>query len=150
MNRTSALAKIRADIERHRHLFDLDRDELGKKLCKAATDGVQQCIAEEREPDGASWAPLSQKYEEWKSFQFPGQPIAVLYQHMADPKEVAGEVVVQANQAVVTYGVSALAKQEASFFQEGNAHQPPRRFWGFTKESTAEARALLDARFATA
>jgi hypothetical protein len=49
---SASLSKIQADINRHRHLFDLDRDDPGRKLCKAATDGVQECIANETSPDG--------------------------------------------------------------------------------------------------
>lgn len=150
MNAAAAMAKIQADVDRHRHLFDLDRDNLGNDLCKAATDGVQANIADERSPDGSPWAPLSAAYDEWKSFQFPGEPMAVLHQVLANPHEVAGEVAVAAERATVTYGVSGRARQEAAWFQEGNAHQPPRRFWGFNDGSLATVRAILDARFATA
>lgn len=146
------LGAIRADLERHKHLFDLTRDDLGRRLCKASTDGVQRCIADECTPEGQPWVPLSEAYEEWKSFQFPGNPMGVLYQHMANPREVAGKVQVTTNQAVVTYGVSDQAKQEATWFQEGSGRpghgQPPRPFWGFTDESLAEVAKILDAAFA--
>jgi hypothetical protein len=150
MSPSEAMAKIKADMDRHRHLFDLDRDSLGAKLCKAATDGVQECIANEESPDGVAWAPLSEKYEEWKSFQFPGSPMGVLHQIMANPHEVAGEVRVTAHEATVTYGVSEQARDEAVWFQEGDANQPPRPFWGLTTESKQESKSILDARFATA
>jgi hypothetical protein len=147
---SAAFVKIKADLERHRHLFDLDRDRLGEDLCSAATAGVQECIAGQHAPDGTPWDKLSPAYDEWKSFQFPGEPIAVLYKHMADPHEVAGEVEVAALRAVVTYGISDRAKQEIVWFSEGDADQPPRPFWGFTAASLAEAGKILADRLATA
>jgi hypothetical protein len=144
----TALEKIRADLERHRRLFNLDRGGLGAALCKAATDGVQECIAGEHSPEGAAWPALSERYEQWKSFEFPGQPMGVLYQHMADPHEVAGEVEVTATRAMVTYGRTDQARAEAVFFQDPEgSNQPPRKFWGFTDESLKEVRKLLDDRF---
>jgi hypothetical protein len=139
--------KIMADLERHRHLFDLDRDGLGADLCKAATDGVQYAIAREEAPDGARWPDLSGPYEERKRFTHPGNPMAVMEGTMADPKEVAGEVEVTRDRATVTYGRTERARQEAAWFQEGDGNQPPRPFWGFTSESLAEVRKILDERF---
>jgi phage gpG-like protein len=147
MNATAALARIHADLARHKNLFDLARGDLGRKLCKAATDGVQYSIAREEAPDGSRWADLSTAYEEWKSFRHPGNPIAVLEGTMANPREVAGEVEVAPHRAAVTYGVSDRAKQEAVWFQEGSARQPPRPFFGLTPEAVKEARSLLDDRF---
>jgi hypothetical protein len=143
-------AKILQDMERHRKLFDLSEGNLGRDLCKAATDGVQACIAGEHAPDGTPWAALSEKYAEWKSFQFPGNPISLLHGTMDDPHEVAGIVDVADSWAEVTYGRSDQARQEAMWFQEGNSHQPPRPFWGFTAESLKAVREILDARFKTA
>lgn len=145
-----AMAKIRADLARHRKAFDLVEGDLGKKLCKAATDGVQECIAGEHAPDGTRWDDLSAAYEEWKSFHHPGNPMAVLHGTMANPREVAGQVAVTPEKATVTYGVSDRARQEAYWFQEGDDDQPGRRFWGFTDASKAEVKQLLDARFKAA
>lgn len=144
-----AMAQIRRDLDRHRKLLDLRVNSLGEDLCKAATDGVQRSIAAEQSPDGNAWPALSEKYEERKSFDFPGNPMAVLRGTMANPREVAGEVVVTEGSAEVTFGTSAEARQEASWFQEGDSDQPPRPFWGFTPDSEAEARAILDKRFST-
>jgi hypothetical protein len=150
MKAAAAMARIASDMDRHRHLFDLARDDLGRKLCKAGTDGVQGCIDRQESPEGVRWADLSATYEEWKSFQFPGNPIGVLHQHMADPHEVAGDIVVSPEHAVVTYGITDQARQEATWFQEGDGHQPARPFWGLTADALKEAEGLLDARFATA
>lgn len=148
----AVMIAIQADLDRHRHPFDMTRDNLGQDLCKAATDGCQECIAREESPDGSPWAPLSKDYAEWKAFHYPGSPIGVVHLVMANPREVAGEVIATPNKAEVTYGVSGQAKQEASWFQEGDpAHnRPPRRFWGFTRDSLATVRVILDRRFATA
>lgn len=143
------LSKVLAVLDRHRKLFDLTRDNLGRDLCKAATDGVQATIAAEQSPDGVPWAPLSEKYEEFKQFQYPGQPIAVLHGIMADPHEVAGIVSVANSWAEVTYGRSEQAREEAHWFQEGNGRQPARPFWGFTAQSLKQAGEILDARFKT-
>ena len=142
--------RIKAILDRHRTLFDLQVDGLGQELCAAATDGVQACIAGEHAPDGTPWTPLSEAYEEWKSYQFPGQQMAVLYGLMADPREVAGEIDVSPERAVVTYGTSEEARQQAVWFQEGSGRpghgSPPRPFWGFTDESLARVRAILEKR----
>jgi phage gpG-like protein len=150
---SAALDRVRAALERHKKLFDLTEDALGRKLCKAATDGVQECIADEKTPDGQAWVPLSEHYEEWKSFHYPGNPMAVLKGIMANPREVAGEVVVRPDHAVVTYGVTDEAREHATWFQEGGGRpghgQPARPFWGFTSASLDEVREILDERFRT-
>lgn len=146
----AALAKIQGDIARHRVLFNLVRDGLGKSLCSTATDGIQACIDGHHEPDGTPWLDLSPDYEEWKSFHYPGQPIGKLHDLMSDPAEVAGDVIVFDDEALVTYGITQQARDEAEWFQKGHGTQPPRPFWGFTEASLGEVRNLLDARFATA
>lgn len=141
-------SKIVADLERHKKLFDLTRDDLGRQLCKAATDGCQECIAGQHAPDGSPWAPLDRHYEEWKAFHFPGLPMGVLHQVMSNPNEVAGEVDVTADRARVTYGITEQAKEEANWFQDPEGgHQPPRRFFGLTEGAQEESRKLLDKRF---
>jgi Phage virion morphogenesis family len=148
------LARMKATLDRHRKLFDLTQDNLGQRLCKAATDGVQACIAGQHEPDGTPWQPLSEHYEEWKAFHYPGLDMGVLHQHMANPHEVAGEVEVYAARAVVTYGISEQARQEAVWFQEGSGRpghgQPARRFWGFTADSLEAVKAILGDRLKSA
>jgi hypothetical protein len=137
------LARVVADLERHKDLFNLERDGLGKALCKAATDGVQRTIEGQQTPDGARWPELDPAYDAWKSDHFPGKPMAVLHEIMAQPDQVAGDVAVSAGQAIVTYGTDEQARQEATWFQER------RLFWGFTESSLTEVKSLLDARFAT-
>jgi hypothetical protein len=146
----SAIAKIRADLERHRRLFDFTQDELGKKLCKAATDGVQECFAGSHSPDGEGWEYLSEKYDAWKEFHYPGQPIGVLHGIMSDPHQVAGELDITPSLARVTYGITEAARDLAVWFQDPEgSNQPPRRFWGLTENSKSASKEILDARFAT-
>jgi hypothetical protein len=143
----AARSRISDAIRRHRGLFDLTRDDLGRNLCKAATDGVQGCFATETDPDGNRWPDLSPAYEQWKSFQFPGDPIGVLFRVMANPREVAGDIQVSDDLAVVTYGISEQARQEATWFQDPqNRNQPPRKFFGLTESARAESRSILDDR----
>jgi hypothetical protein len=136
-----SLASVKAAIERHRRIFDLAENNLGRDFCKAATDGVQANIAGEHDPDGNPWPPLSPDYDEWKSFMYPGQPMGVLHQVMANPHEVAGEVEVTPELATVTYGISEQAREEAAAFQAR------RKFWGLTEDSRKASKAILDERF---
>jgi hypothetical protein len=150
---SAALEKIRADMERHRKLFDLSRDNLGRDLCKAATDGVQENIANQVDPKGAPWPSLTFGYSQWKAEEYPGRPMGVLEGLMSDPDEVAGELDISENQASVTYGKTEQARTEAEWFQEGKKakdgtmHQPPRPFWGFNEGSLKKVAEILDDRF---
>jgi hypothetical protein len=149
---SAELDRVRATLDRHRKLFDLTRDDLGKALCKAATDGVHENIAGEHAPDGTPWDKLSAGYAEWKSFHYPGQAMGVLHGTMANPREVAGRPDVATDRAEVTYGVTERARKEYAWFSEGDpaANRPARPSWGFTAASLAEVGKILDARFATA
>jgi hypothetical protein len=142
-----SLEKIKASLAKHRKCFDLVEGGLGRELCKVATDGAQACIAGQQAPDGSPWPALSPAYEEWKEFHHPGLPMGLLFGVMANPREVAGTIEVTPDKATVTYGVSAEARAEASYFQEGDEHQPPRRFFGLTDESRARSKEILDERF---
>ena len=141
------LPAIQGDLKSLRNLFDLKRDGLGALLCAIGTDGVQDNLAAEITPDGEAFADLSPLYEAYKEAHFPGQPIAVLHHLMADPAQVAGIVRVNSHEAEVTYGVSGEARAEAEWFIEGNERQPPRDFWGLTKEALQRIGETCDARF---
>lgn len=141
--------RILKSLARHRTFLDFTDENSGRDLCKIATDGVQETIASQTTPDGAAWPKLSDSYEAWKSRHFPGQPMAVLHGIMADPVQVAGYVETTADRATTQYGVSQEARDEASWFQEGDPAQnrPPRRFWGFTPNSIDGTRSYLSDRF---
>lgn len=147
MNRDTR--KILADLKRHLTFADLTQGGTGDDLCKAFTDGVAATIERQETPDGTKWADLSPAYEEYKSKRFPGQPIGKAHVLMADPVQIAGDVIVLDDAAMVTYGTDQDARDEAEHFQEGNpsGNQPPRPFWGFTSDSTAAVEKVLDDRF---
>lgn len=138
---SAQLTKVVSTLERHKRIFDLVEGNLGRELCKAATDGAQRCIAEERSPDGSPWPPLKDSYEEWKSFHYPGNSMGVLHGVMANPREVAGVVDVSPELATVAYGVSEQARREAALFQVR------RKFFGLTEESRRQSKEILDRRF---
>jgi phage gpG-like protein len=148
MTGDSALAAIRADMDRMRHTFDMDKNNLGRDLCKAFTDGVQDNLANEHSAEGEGWEYLSPAYEEWKEFNYPGQQISYLHGLMDNPREIAGEMTTLTPEtAIVTEGISEAAREEYSWFSEGNAHQPARPSWGFTPDSRKEISDILDKRF---
>lgn len=130
--RTIGREKVRDDLVRMRDLFDLSKDDLGRTLCEIATDGVMDNMQDETDPDGGKWEPLSDAYGKWKANQFPGQPMAVLHHLMSDPAQVKGILAISRNEAVVTYGVSEQAREEAAWFIEGGPNRPARNFWGIT------------------
>lgn len=141
--------RILKALARHRTFLDFTDEDCGRDLCKIATDGVQECIKAEQAPDGTPWPELSEDYDAWKTKHFPGQPMGVLHHLMADPVQVSGFVQVTPDRATTQYGVSQEARDEASWFQEGdpNNNRPPRRFWGFTAESTDASKVYLVIRF---
>lgn len=149
--RVTGRTKAHDDIARMRSLFDLTRDDLGKTLCEIATDGVMDNMQDETDPDGNPWAPLSDAYGAWKANQFPGQPMAVLHHLMADPAQVKGIQAIARNEAVVTYGVSQEARDEAAWFIEGDEarNRPPRNFWGITGPALQLIDEMLEQRLNT-
>ena len=145
---TPDATRILAALKRHATAFDLTQGKLGESLCKAFTDGVQASIEAGETPDGSTWPELSAEYAQWKARHFPGQPIGKAHGAMADPEQVAGDVIVFGPEAAfVTYGTTEEAREEAAAFQEGDGHQPARPFWGFTAASQQAVGALLEARF---
>ena len=107
-------------------------------------------IEAQQTPDGQAWPDLSAEYAEWKGKHFPGQPIGKQLGAMADPAQVAGDVIVPNGEtAFVTYGTDEEARAEAAAFQEGEParNRPARPFWGFTIDSEKAVGAVLAARF---
>lgn len=143
---TADSARIIADLERHARAFDMTEDKLGESLCAAFTNGVATSIAAQQAPDGTPWADLSEAYAEQKSRSYPGKPIGVRLGLMAASDEVAGDVIVLAPEtAMVTYGVTPEARDEAAWFQRGDPGQnrPARPFWGMTPAAESETQRIL-------
>ena len=146
--RRATFADVRADVARMRTWMALDRDGLGERLLKAFTDGVQGCFATSTDPEGNRWPDLSPDYGREKAFTHPGLPIGVRDGTLSDPSEVAGEVEVIDELAIVRYGRSDRAREEAAWFQEGDEARgrPPRPFWGLTAKAEAEMGKALESR----
>jgi hypothetical protein len=126
-----------AALERHKTFLDFTQDRLGDDLLKIATDGCLENIIGEHAPDGTRWDDLSPEYAAYKAKHYGGRPMGVKDFLMAQPVEVAGETNVGPDEATVTYGVSDQAKEEMTWFENGDPakNRPPRRFWGFTASS---------------
>ena len=142
-------ARILADLKHHAICFDFTRDNLGEDLCKATTDAIAANFAAEQTPDGTPWADLSPGYAQYKAKNHPGSPIGVREGLLGDPDQIAGDVIVFADVAMVTYGTDDDARVEAAAFQQGdpNGNRPPRPFWGFTAGGIDAAGKILVARF---
>lgn len=141
--------RIMRKLKTHALFLDFRHQNLGDDLCGAFTDGTMRSILAEESASGAGWPALSPKYEEWKSRRFPGQQMGHLYGLMTDPAQIRGEIEVHRDSAQTTYGITEEARNEAAWFQRGDAGQnrPPRPFWGFTPSSRAAVRRILATRF---
>lgn len=128
--------EIKADLKRHRQIFDLTKDRLGRDLCKLASESTGRSFEEQRSPTGEPWPELSDKYEKWKSKNFPGQSIGELYGIMANDDEIKGENQISANEAEYGYGVTVQAIDEMGWFQNGDDqnNRPPREAIGLDDE----------------
>jgi hypothetical protein len=134
---SASLSKILRVLERHKHIFDLDKNHLGEALMDITAEVILRDMDAEVGPDGQAWPALSNPYEEWKAKAAPGAPMAVLYGHMKTPEQVNGMRRVTAREAVMVYGVDELARELATYFQEGSSgnNQPPRPFYGLSAEA---------------
>lgn len=144
------LITIAADINRLADCFHFRREGFGEALMDAAAEGILVAMDAQEDPDGNPWAPLSERYRDWKSRKFPGNPMAVLYGVMKTEENIRGQRLVLSTMAIMTFGTDDLAKQEAEWFQEGNENQPPRPFYAFTRASVEACDGLCDERFLAA
>lgn len=137
---STRLDNVLRDLERHKTIFDLDRDGLGEALMDVDARVILKNMDRQEDFDGNPWPPLSEGYGLWKNATYPGKPMAVLLGHMKTEEQVKGMRRVTARDATMVFGVDELARDEATWFQEGSADQPPRRFYG----QSAEANQLKD------
>lgn len=132
---SARLNKILRDLNRHKQIFDLDQNRLAESLMDIDAGVILAAMDAEVDPDGAPWAPLSELYLEFKARAAPGAPMAVLYGHMKTIEQLHGLRRITAREAVMVYGIDELARELATFFQEGNSRQPPRKFYGTSAEA---------------
>ncbi len=141
------LSRILADLEKHKHCFDLDRDGLGQQIAEAAAVGIFEAMDAETGPDGA-WAPLSETYAAWKAQKYGSLKMAELTLGMKAPDQILGEVEITAHAMTQAYGLDAENRQKAAWFSEGNDNQPARPFYALNGLSLRAIAEVLDRRFA--
>lgn len=139
---------IIADLNRILKGIDFRRNNLGRDLLDMAAEEILECMDRQEDPDGLPWIPLSDAYEEWKSANFPAQPMAVLYGHMKTREQVRGFRVIEQARAEMTYGLDGPTRDEAEWFQDPtNPNQPARPFYGLTPHAIQRADAIANSWF---
>ena len=148
---TKGLPAILDDFRAIARTFDLDRHDLADRMMDIATFEILAHMDAEVDPDGVAWAPLSQKYIEYKAEIAPQAPMAVLFGVMKTWDQVAGERHVETARATMTYGTDDAARIEAVKFTEGGAvtgtDQPQRPFFGLTNGAVGRIDAMLERHF---
>lgn len=139
---------ITRDLDHHIEAMRLDKGNLASDLMDIAVEEMQANMAAQTDPEGNAWAELSEAYAKSKAESHPGAPISVLEGLMASDDEMNGFRMTTDRTASLTYGVSPDAKEEAGWFQDpGNPNQPPRVFWGLTKEAIRRSDERVDKAF---
>jgi hypothetical protein len=138
---------LEREIKAHAYVFAFNRNQLGQAIMEAAAKDILRAMKLQGDPDAIPWARLTPLYKAWKQKHYPGQPISVLLGHMRTLAQLLGEQWIQRDEMRQTYGVDALAKDLATWFQEGDTHQKPRPFYFFGPIGEARIGRVLDARF---
>ena len=132
------LESFLARLDRHERLFDLSGD-LGERLLETAAAGVEATFKAESSPDGEPWPPLTSEYARTKARLFPGMPMGVATGEMREGLD--GDRSQSESEARWTFGVTEAERQKAVWFQNR------RKFVGFTEDSEAKSRSLLETYF---
>lgn len=135
-------------LRRHESMFDLSTD-LGEDLCEIASVAAHAALLAGEDFEGNPLPPLSPAYEAWKSVHYPGLPIGFRDLEMGRLEHFRGEVEMERDSAVVTYGINEQARDEFAWFNEGDRarNRPPRRVWGLTAEAVRLSAERLDDHF---
>jgi len=88
---SARLDPILRDLERHKTIFDLDRDGLGETLMDLDARVILKDMDAQVDPDGNPRPPLSEAYGLWKHAACPGDPTAVHLVHMKTEAQVKGD-----------------------------------------------------------
>lgn len=144
---SAQLNAILADFRRHRRFADFTHQGMGKDLIEIDIQAIKRRTRGQFDAQGKSWPSLSAAYEEWKRKYFGNRPIGVLHGMMLAIDQLRGLAFISATSMRVTYGTTQQARDEATWFQEGNANQPPRPFYEFDAQGDADKTAYLDHRF---
>ena len=129
-------------------MFDLTRDDLGRRLLDAASINCWLSLTNQEDAQGNALAPLSPDYAASKAKDKPGYPIGVYDAEMIKREHFFGERRIEENEAEVIYGKNEKAREEAAWFIEGDPsnNRPPRPFWGLTAQAIKESEEILAAR----
>ncbi len=144
-----SLARALADLDELADAFDLTARSLGDDLLEINARTILAQMEAEKDPEGNRWDELSERYAAWKDEYAPGQPMAVLDHEMRTIEQLRGEQHVDRAEARMTYGLDPDAKAKATWFQEGNAHQPPRPFYALNATTVDEADIRIGDHFLT-
>ncbi len=88
---SARLGPILRDLERHKTIFDLDRDGLGEALMDLDARVILKGMDARVDFDGNPRPPLSEGYGLWRHAACPGDPMAVLLGHMETEAQVKGD-----------------------------------------------------------
>jgi hypothetical protein len=143
--------KVLGDLAEHAKIFRLDEHRLGERLLDIAAEEVEGLFLDQKDADGNDWPDLSEEYEKWKATHSSSSAIGTLWGMMSDPANIAGVRAISADEATMTYGVTQAARDEAEWFQEGNAarNQPPRQFYALSAQAESRIGAFLDSHFSS-
>lgn len=143
------LQAILSDLRRHRQFADFTHDGFGERLMNIDVTAIEARCRAELDPYGHEWAALSEAYAAWKKKMLGRDQIGILFRRMLAHEELRGSRYISATDALMTYGVTEEARNEAEWFQEGDParNRPPRPFYDFTASANQTRQAYLDKRF---
>lgn len=143
---SAQLAAVLRDLERHRTIFDAD--VVGDAVLDVAARVAVERFNRQVDPDGRRWPDLDEAYERWKARHgIAGTQMGVLDGAMSDDEHFKGERPTPTKaEASSTFGRSAVAKQHAEWFEEGDdaRNRPPRPFTAMSLEAVLAIDDMLD------
>ena len=139
-----AAAQILADLAGQAALFDLSGDVGGKAIDSAEADQLASFDGE-RAPSGEPWAPLGQKYREWKEYAHPGAPIGVLHGNLR--RELIGEKQRDRDSATLNIGATEDAASKVRWFEDGGENRPSRPIVGLSEDGVKASGDVFDEHF---
>ena len=87
---SARLDPILGDLERHKTIFNLDRNGPGEALMDVDARVILRDMDAQVDPDGNPRPPLSEAYGLWNHAACPANPTAVLLGHMKTESQVKG------------------------------------------------------------
>lgn len=131
------VGKLKRTLAKHRRATEFDRGGLGERLLDMTTRLQIRDFRRKVSPDGTPWPKLSPAYARWKARAYPGQPMGKREGLMAADENFRGQRRIVADEAVMVFGVTEEAQEEADHFSRD------RPFIGLTDEMVHEADAIV-------